>query len=172
MIEVEAKARAGPEIEDRIRELGGEFIGEERHVDIYFNHPSRDFAETDEALRIRKQNNEAFLTYKGPKIDAITKTREELNTPIDDPVVTQLILLQLGFLETFSVKKNRRKYLLDGITLAVDNVDGLGRFLEAEFETIEADYQVHRDRVVTVLGKLGCRELIRKSYLELLLNEL
>jgi adenylate cyclase class 2 len=46
--------------------------------DQYFAHPSRDFALTDEALRIRTSGGESFVTYKGPKLDTTTKTRHEL----------------------------------------------------------------------------------------------
>ena len=37
-------------------------------VDRYFTHPSRDFANTDEAFRIRSEGDENFITYKGPKV--------------------------------------------------------------------------------------------------------
>ena len=38
----------------RLEELGGEYQAELRQVDSYFAHPARDFAVTDEALRIRR----------------------------------------------------------------------------------------------------------------------
>src|SRR5688572_28544694 len=38
--------------------------------DEYFAHPARDFAKTDEALRIRTSGGKSFVTYKGPKLDA------------------------------------------------------------------------------------------------------
>ncbi|MEC7978814.1 MAG: class IV adenylate cyclase, partial [Planctomycetota bacterium] len=54
----------------------------QRQVDHYFNHPERDFAATDEAFRIRIEGAEACLTYKGPKLDAETKTRREVEVPL------------------------------------------------------------------------------------------
>ena len=53
MIEVEVKARRGPEVLDKILVMGALFKGTEHHHDIYFNSPKRDFRKTDEALRIR-----------------------------------------------------------------------------------------------------------------------
>ena len=44
--------------------------------------PCRDFAQTDEALRIRTVGDTSFVTYKGPKLDATTKTRRELELPL------------------------------------------------------------------------------------------
>ena len=50
----------------------------ELQVDQYFAHPARDFARTDEALRIRRVGQFNYITYKGPKLDATTKTRREI----------------------------------------------------------------------------------------------
>lgn len=69
-------------VERELAQLGvrlGEVI---EQVDCYFAHPARDFAETDEALRIRRSGSDCFLTYKGPKIDATTKTRQEIEIPL------------------------------------------------------------------------------------------
>ncbi len=56
MIEVEVKAHATnlDEIEKKVIEIGASRRGEEYQEDLYFNAPHRDFAQTDEALRIRK----------------------------------------------------------------------------------------------------------------------
>ena len=54
--EVEQKFRLGEQAESiiaRLAEIGASEIGEARQADHYFNHPVRDFATTDEALRIR-----------------------------------------------------------------------------------------------------------------------
>ena len=71
--------------------------------DRYFNHPSRDFAQTDEALRIRTQGRETRITYKGPIVDSQTKTRREIEIPVgahdgDDEKLAQVLVL-LGFRE-------------------------------------------------------------------------
>ena len=47
-------------------------------VDRYFNHPARDFGVTDEAFRIRSVGDANCVTYKGPRIDSVTKTRREI----------------------------------------------------------------------------------------------
>ena len=55
-----------------------------RRSDRYFAHPSRDFARTDEALRLRRIGEFNFITYKGPKLDATTKTRREIEIGLAD----------------------------------------------------------------------------------------
>ncbi len=52
------------------------------HVDIYFSHPVRDFARTNEAFRIRRLGQENRITYKGPRRSGPTKTREEIEIPV------------------------------------------------------------------------------------------
>ena len=51
-------------------------------VDHYFAHPSLDFARTDQALRLRRRGETNLITYKGPKIDKTTKTRQEIELPL------------------------------------------------------------------------------------------
>jgi adenylate cyclase class 2 len=69
-IEVEAKAYAEDlnTLEKELIEKGAKFISRVEQKDTYFNHPNRDFAETDEALRIREADGKTFFTYKGPKM--------------------------------------------------------------------------------------------------------
>ena len=100
MLEIEVKARVDgfKKIEGRVLGLGGRFEREETQVDTYFNHPGRDFAKTDEALRIRRVDDGCFFTYKGPKLDDLTKTCEELEVGVEDFGTIKDILLRLGFL--------------------------------------------------------------------------
>ncbi len=76
-LEVEQKYRVvhPAELRSRLVALGAKFAPAVRQVDAYFNHPARDFAQTDEAFRIRSIGDENYLTYKGPKLDRTVKTR-------------------------------------------------------------------------------------------------
>ena len=67
-LEVEQKYRIEnpAALRARLVALGAEFAPAVRQVDAYFNHPARDFAQTDEAFRIRSIGGENYLTYKGP----------------------------------------------------------------------------------------------------------
>jgi adenylate cyclase class 2 len=167
MIEVEVKARADEHTLQKILALGAVFLAEENHRDIYFNSPLRDFRETDEALRIRIKDEGARLTYKGPKLDRETKSRLELTAAIDCPEGMEEILRALGFVPSAEVRKRRTKYLLGDVTFALDDVQGLGLFLELEARG-EGNWEAQKDKVVSLLSQLGLGESIRKSYLELL----
>jgi len=167
MIEVEVKARAPEDIAERIAALGATLLVVENHHDLYFNSPLRDFRFSDEALRIRIKEEGARLTYKGPKLDKTTKSRLEMTVKIDDPLQMEQILSSLGFVLSAQVRKQRTKYSCEGAVLALDEVEGLGRFVEVEAKG-EGDYEEQRQKVLSILSRLGQHESIRSSYLELL----
>lgn len=168
MLEIEAKARAEHEaVKRRLRELGAEHRGEETQKDIYFAHPCRDFAATDEALRLRRDSKGCSLTYKGHKIDALTKTREEHEVIIDDYDAAGAVLKSLGFLKVRAVKKKRTYYSLQGFEVMLDEVEGLGEFVEVE----KKGEKYEPKELVDFIKLLGTENLIRKSYLELLMEK-
>jgi len=167
MIEVEVKASAPADIARRIIAIGGIPKVVENHYDLYFNSPICDFKRSDEALRIRIKEGGARLTYKGPKLDSTTKSRLELTVRIDDVQQMQEILLALGFVLSAQVKKRRSKYLYQDVTIAVDEVEGLGCYVEVEGQGA-GDYEQVRQKVVSVMSLLGLTQSIRSSYLELL----
>jgi adenylate cyclase class 2 len=170
MIEVEVKARALPGMRERIESLGALPVGRESHRDIYFGSPRRDFRKSDEALRIRIKEEGARLTYKGPKLDETTKSRRELTVEIDSPETMEQILISLGFFRAGVVRKIRTKYQLGEATIAIDEVEGLGSFLEVELTGGE-DWSGEREKAIAILRELGAGESIRSSYLEMLLAE-
>src|SRR6266496_1172527 len=153
MLEVEQKFRIhdAESLERRLHELGAREVADtptrsvsedtptrsasegSDQLDHYFNHPSRDFAQTDEALRLRHvgwvksahshhpsvENDKSaethlsqnFITYKGPKLDATTKTRREIELPLPPGSDTLAhfteLLTALGFRPVAQVRKTR-----------------------------------------------------------------
>jgi adenylate cyclase class 2 len=175
-MEVEAKAVCDDlgAIKSRIRDLGARFLWKGTQKDMYFNHPARDFARTDEALRIREVGEKAYLTYKGPKMDELTKTREEIAISVDKPENLLEILKKLGFREVRTVTKNREKYQLDELTVCLDSVEGLGDFVELEATCDPNDSEridELRNRILNTLKEWNLTKIVRKSYLELLLEK-
>lgn len=153
----------------RLRALGAQLQGEEAQRDTYFAHPGRDFAATDEALRLREAGGKAELTYKGPKLDAQTKTREELTVQVGPAEELAALLQRLGFREVARVAKRRETWVLQGLEVALDEVAGLGTFVEVEGRG-QGDVDAMRARVLGLLKELGGQESLRTSYLEMLLG--
>jgi adenylate cyclase class 2 len=201
MYEVELKVRAdhGP-VRRRLSALDAEPLGTVEQADTYYGHPVRDFAETDEALRIRRETcggdgqGEAgadadghgetgadvdgasgadvrtLVTYKGPLVEDESKTREELETGVEDGETMAAVLAELGFEAVETVEKTRERYRVDGYTVTLDTVEELGEFLEVETqaETVEPA----REGAVELLRglELDPAEQVRTSYLGLLLE--
>lgn len=175
MYEVEVKFRVPhdvvrPRLDDAVHEY------DVRQVDTYYDHPARDFASTDEALRIRRSTKEgdtrALVTYKGPLVDASSKTREEHETAVDDGEALHAVLDGLGFAPAARVEKQREVWSLDGATVTLDDVDGLGEFVEIERESADDGVDTAREGVFETASELGLdpAEQIRDSYLAMLLD--
>jgi adenylate cyclase, class 2 len=165
-------------IERKLREVGAQEAARLEQVDIYFNHPSRDFSQTDEALRIRQVGQANFITYKGPKVDAITKTRREIEVPLGEgrEGASKLadLLTALGFRRVAEVRKIRRTFHINWqgsqIEAALDDVTGVGTYLELEIATDEPQLDAARFRIAELAQTLGLSTSERRSYLELLLE--
>ncbi|MCX8000634.1 MAG: class IV adenylate cyclase [Leptospiraceae bacterium] len=163
-MEVEAKFRLKPGVEEKIKKIA-KFFEEKEEFDVYLSHPCRDFAKTDEALRLRVEKK-VKLTYKGPKIDAETKSREEVNVVVNDFEETLKLLEFLGFKKFRTVKKLRKIYRMDNAIICVDSVEGLGDFIEIEVEGgLERKEEIFK--IAEMLGYTKA-ESVRLSYLEML----
>lgn len=177
MYEVELKLRADHDaLQARLNKAGAERVDSRRQVDTYYDAPHRSFADTDEALRIRREKpadgeRVTKLTYKGPLVDAASKTREEHETAVDDDEAVQGVLAGLGFEPAATVEKDRTYYDFEGYTLVLDTVDGLGEFVEIEREVPESEIDTAREEAIELLERLGLSpdDQLRTSYLGLLL---
>jgi adenylate cyclase, class 2 len=162
--------------------LGAEAGEIVEQADCYYKHPQRDFAKTDEAFRLRRVGQRNYMTYKGPKIDATTKSRFEEEVRLADGEVAwhscDEIVRHLGFEPVAIVSKRRETLHLahNGATIeaALDNVVGVGTFVELE---VAVDFTSNDMRKVDaakralaeVAAQLGLADAERRSYLELLL---
>jgi len=176
-------------IEQRLTAMAARWHDPVEQSDRYFNHPGRDFARTDEALRLRRDGDRVVITWKGPRIDTATKTRREIELPLSlelpqpgaalHPAEFAIarwtdLLESLGFRPVATVAK-RRSYAVVAwqgreVDVALDSVIGLGEYLELELQAVEADVPQARACLESLARELGCGNPERRSYLELLLD--
>lgn len=187
--EVEQKYRVidTAQLEGRLVRLAAAWGGTTEQVDRYFNHPSRDFATTDEALRLRSTPAGVAITWKGPRLDATAKIRREIELPLmadagptaANPSPATLdrwteLLEALGFRRVREVVKRRRlaRVAWEGasIDVAIDEVAGLGEFVELELLADAPGIAVAARCVESLARELGCGPPERRSYLEMLLR--
>lgn len=176
MIEVEIKAKINDKNDAlrKIKEIGGIYSHSEEQEDFYFNAPDKDYRKTDEALRIRiiptENDFKKILTYKGPKLDKISKTRKEIEVEIDDIDNMTDILVNLGFKVSATVSKVRRIFDYEKYTITLDKLEELGYFMEIEYVAQEDDdIDKITENIMKIFEKLNITSgFERKSYLELL----
>lgn len=167
-------------IEARLVALGVRFEAAIEQLDRYFAHPCRDFAQTDEALRIRQVGQQCYVTYKGPKIDPETKTRREIELPLSGSAeaLAQWTSLwdALGFKPVMLVRKRRLPGHITwedaDIEVVLDQVDGVGSFVEFELVASADGVELAKSRILSLAAALGLSCAERRSYLELLLESI
>ena len=165
-------------VESRLAAMGASIDVSVEEVDLYFAHPARDFASTDEALRIRRKGRSNFLTYKGPKIDATTKTRHEIDLPLPPDEASAKawtdLLEALGFRGVAEVCKSRRKALISWqgrqVEASLDRIERLGAFVELELIAEPEGVDAARTCILSLAAELGLHQSERRSYLELLVE--
>lgn len=188
MYEVELKVPASlDQVRERLQATDAEKTGHRRQRDVYYDAPHRDFAATDEALRVRYESDlddesardttggdTSRLTYKGPRLDAESKTRTEHETAVRDPDEIDAILARLGFEPAATVEKRREYWAFEQFTVTLDAVTDVGEFVEIEREvTDEAAIDATRESAIEVLSRLDidAANQVQTSYLGLLLTD-
>lgn len=116
------------------------------------------------ALRVRSlemidgRPQSATLTFKGPIEPSAFKKREELELPLSDADGMRRLLSAVGFKETLRFQKRRESWRLRRCRVELDQLPGLGCFVEIEGPD-EHTIQTVRE----VLG-LGQSEPVSRSY--------
>jgi len=192
MYEVEMKLRADhDQLREQLTAMDADHVGGVTQADTYYDAPDRDFAETDEAFRVRHEtthggggrdsdrsgvstNDErVLLTYKGPLVDDRSKTREEAETRVAEEAQLRAILAGLGYEPAATVQKKRDRYEVGGCRVTLDRVDEVGEFVEVEHHDPVAETEIEgaREAVTDLLVELGLdpEERIQTSYLGLVL---
>ncbi len=165
-------------VQANLATLGTSLSPPRLEVDVYFAHPARNFAQTDEALRIRRTGEANCITYKGPKIDPTTKTRRELELPLgsgdESAGQWRLLLETLGFQPVGEVRKQRREARVDWegrtVTVVLDDVERLGHFVELELISEESELDASRKCLASLAKRLELHDSERHGYLHMLLD--
>ena len=164
-------------VEARLAAMEATIGPPQEELDLYFAHPVRNFAETDEALRIRRKGGKTLITYKGPKIDKATKTRREIELPLatgTEHVKGYVELLTaLGFRKVAEVSKRRRGGQVQwnqwSVELALDEVAGLGQYVELEIVAERDRLPAAQSALLELAAHLSLPQPERRSYLEMVL---
>lgn len=166
------------EIEKALKEIGAVFEDEVYEEDYYIDlRPCKDLKASDEALRVRiskgsRTTIESYeFTYKGPKIRPDLKVRDEITIEVSDGRALIEIFRRLGF-RTYIIRKKRKVYRYGKYKVFLDEVMGLGRFVEIEVEGASnvKEFASEIRKLVSILKLTG--SFISKSYLEMILDRI
>ena len=163
---VEVKARLADPAAARatVTRLGARPAGIEPQVDRYY--------ELDGGWRVKLRSipgrDAELIRYRRPETEAVRASDYEV-TPVRDQAARRCLVPKGRPLVT--VRKRREVLLLDNVRIHLDEVAGLGTFLELEAMVDDAhDDATCRRQVAAITAALGLGEddFIRASYAELL----
>lgn len=114
-------------------------------------------------LRIRFAEGKHYVTHKGPpRPDGLFKTREELETLVDDGEILLQVLEQIGMCVSFRYQKYREEFSVRNVHIAIDETP-IGNYVE---------FEGPGDGIQDLAGELGIAETqyLRSSYYSLYLE--
>ena len=165
-IETEVKIRieSTEDFIGRVVSHGAERASERSLEDnILFDFPDDSLQLARCMLRVRSVAGRGVLTYKGaPLPDVMFKSREELETNVENPETAVEIFGRIGLRQRFRYQKYRQEFIFADVHIAVDETP-IGNY--AELEGTE-------DGILSLAKKLDIAEsrFIRLSYHALYLD--
>lgn len=140
MKEIEAKFKL-KNIQSILKHSDFKVISKNKILDIYFNHPLLKLSEQDKVLRLRKENQNYFIAYKGPREKhQHLLVREEIEFVISDSPKINKFIGKLGFKVSAKAEKIRillKNKSFKNLAITIDQYPFIGNFLEVEGPEIE-----------------------------------
>lgn len=163
-VEIKARTRNRAQIEAYLQEKQADFRGVDHQTDTYFRVP-------EGRLKLREGNIEnSLIFYKRPD-QAGPKTSEVfLHHPQNSDSLKSVLLASIGSWQV--VKKARAIYFIDNVKFHLDQVDGLGEFVEIEAIDVDGSFGERqlRTQCEHYLSAFGIQpeDLLEQSYSDLL----
>jgi adenylate cyclase class 2 len=169
-IEVEIKIKIDnfEEIKKKVSNIG-KLIKETRQIDEYYVPFHKNFFEIDptiEFLRIRTNQDKTVFEYTrciNMKNDGKYDYAEEYETEIKNVDEFRKTLEFLDFKKIVVVDKKREYWMCGNIEVALDKVEGLGEYIEAEAKGDFKDSGEARNACIKFLKDLGIEDVEERS---------
>lgn len=111
---------------------GGRLVVPRRLIDDQlFDTADARLANAGTTLRLRRDDDRAVVTVKGPVRPGPVKSREELETSIGDARIADVMFARLGFRPVFRAQKYREEYTVGSTHVMIDEAP-VGVFIEVE----------------------------------------
>jgi len=172
MIEVERKYKIASLIELRrkLKRLGARRLGSKTEVDTYYSPPHQTFLGRPRYLRLREtvQGRRTWTQFEYHEAYAHFAAREH-EVVVAEPRVLRYILKELKFVTELTVSKRRETWRVKKVQVELDQVRGLGQFIE--LEVMGQGQRAALGLIMPLAHKLGLTERQRSpGYFKLLLK--
>jgi adenylate cyclase, class 2 len=175
MLEIEAKFAV-----DSFADIEKLFVFENLvfQQDVYYQHPNRDFNKTNERLRVRKIDyngqQEYWLCYKSGN-ETKSEIRKELDFEVKAKIIDIFKILDIK--ELVTVEKYRRFTSVGDVTITLDEVVGLGKFVEIEMLVDDTlpNLPSRKKQAISIINKtgkeMGLKTQEKRSYAKMMLEK-
>jgi len=166
LVEFKARCNNPDEIRSKLHKKGAKYQGRDHQVDIYFNVPHG-------RLKLRKgkiENN--LIGYEREDYAGAKQSKVDLLRTSPDSSLEGILTTALGVKVT--VDKIRDIYFIDNVKFHVDQVEGLGSFIEVE--AIDSDGTIGKDKLQRQCDQYRAElevqdeDLLAESYSDMLLK--
>lgn len=167
MKEIEVEVTFDNSKEEVIKKLSKfDYIGEKEICDIYYYDPLRDNLKPEsdlrlnETFRLRKTNNSFYITYKKQHFDGkLWVYSDEYETKVEKYDIVKSIIKLLG-LEPLIIVHNKRKiYKYEDYEIELEEVDGLGIFIEVERLSNDSDEMKVKEEIREFIRSLKLKNV-------------
>ncbi|MFA6586087.1 MAG: class IV adenylate cyclase [Candidatus Paceibacterota bacterium] len=154
-IEVKARVKDVGVLISKLKEIGCVLSAPIIQDDYIYNQKGlnlKDHSHNTPVLRIRKQGKRVIFTVKKNRSGELDCIEKEID--VSDENILKDIIELLGFEKTIEVHKKRMKGDYKGYEICVDEVKGLGSFIEVE-KMSDEDGEKVQNELFDFLKKLG-----------------
>lgn len=167
-IEIQVKVEKIKRLLDFLKKKA-KLIGQVCQLDQYYTPAHRNFTATrpvDEWLRLRDSSGKFSINYKNwhhdKKSGKKTYFCDEYETKIDDIAPLRKIFSALDMKPIINVHKQRQIWLYNDFEVAIDQIKGLGSFVEIEYKgKRKSDPKKLTEQMVQFLKDQGCGKIAR-----------
>jgi adenylate cyclase, class 2 len=173
-IEVKAIIRDKKSIETKLQRLGCVLSAPVVQKDTIFLTQGINYNQIKPGvvvLRIRQQNDKTFFTLKMRGVIELNKIEHEVTVDNVDEIAA--IINKLDFCEVLRVNKVRQKCKYNNYEICLDEVEGLGEFIEIEQQIESGDDKAVSAQLSSFLQNLGIKaeDQVKEGYDTLLFKK-
>jgi adenylate cyclase class 2 len=143
-IELKLPVEDPEELREKLRAAGASFDHEHFEIDRLYDTSDRLLFRNGCGFRVRQISRpgvggkRTLVTFKGPRESSDIKSREEIETGVDDANAFMLILQRLQFREAVVYEKRREIWRWKGCEICLDELPRIGWWMEIEAESDDA----------------------------------